>query len=233
MNLILGPDNLSIDFDFSFAEANKKLQKKYNNIGLYFSGGIDSTALLLVIINELIKTEKIEQFPIRCFTIKKKDFATDNSTKVLEKVKNKFNIDIEHINHIPNYKNLEHDLGIPLLTQLYLENINTLFFTGINKTPSEDIVKFKNKLNLNYGYWKDRGLYYSPFLYMNKAQILDIFYKFNCIDILEQTYSCTSHPTMPCGDCYSCEERAWGFEMLHKIDPLLPKIDLQQTDIRI
>ena len=59
MNLILGPNNLSTEFDFNFEEANKKLQKKYNKIGLYFSGGIDSTALLLVIINELIKTEKI------------------------------------------------------------------------------------------------------------------------------------------------------------------------------
>ena len=206
MNLILGPDNLSIEFDFSFEEANIKLQKKYNNIGLYFSGGIDSTALLLVIINELIKTEKI---------------------------KNKFNVDIEHTNHIPNYKNLEYDLATPLLTRLYLENKNTLFFTGINKMPSEDLVKFKNKLNLHYGYFKDRGLYYSPFLYMNKAQILDIFYKFDCSDILEYTYSCTSHPNIPCGDCYSCEERAWGFEMLHKIDPLLPKTHLQQIDIRI
>jgi len=227
MNLILGPDNLSTEFDFNFEEANKKLQKKYNKIGLYFSGGIDSTALLLVIINELIKTEKINQIPIHCFTIIKKDFATDNSVKVIEKVKAKFNIEIQHTNYIPNYKNLEHVLGVPLLRQLYLDNIDTLFFTGINKTPSEELVKFKNKLAIHYGYFKDRTLYYSPFLYMNKTQILDIFYKLNCEDILEHTYSCNVHPTMPCGDCYSCEERAWGFQLLNKNDPLLPKTHLQ------
>lgn len=226
MNLIVGPDKLITEFDFSFEQANKNL-KNYNKIGLYFSGGIDSTALLLVIINELINTSRIGHIPVHCFTIKKKDFATDNSIKVLEKVRSKFNINIEHTNHIPNYKNLEYDIAVPLLKHLYLENLNVLFFTGINKMPSENLVKFKNKLNLHYGVFKDRGLYYSPFLFMNKPQIIDIFYKLNCVDILEYTYSCTSHPSIPCRNCYSCEERAWGFKLLNKVDPLLPKTDLQ------
>lgn len=87
--------------------------------------------------------------------------------------------------------------------------------------PENEIVKFKNTLKVDYGHRKDRFVYYSPFLFLHKPQILDIFYKLGHEDLLPYTYSCTMQPKIPCGNCYACEERAWGFKYLEKIDPLL------------
>jgi hypothetical protein len=68
--------------------------------------------------------------------------------------------------------------------------------------------------------FKINGMYYtSPFLFLHKPQMLDIFYKLKCEEIIPYCHSCVIKEKEQCGTCYSCEERAWGFEMLGKVDP--------------
>lgn len=220
MKLILGPENLSVDFQFSIEDANKKKPRVYNSIGVYLSGGIDSTALLLLILTELNSSGVLGSIPVRCFTIDKHDFAIHTTKPLISILERKFNVALSHHNSIPNYLN-PYNIRPKVFLDMHLQNPNTLFFLGNNKTPSTDLVSFKNSQNIDYGFEVDKIIYYSPFLYMHKPQILDIFYKLDCEDILPYTYSCTVRPHQPCKKCYACEERAWGFEMLKKQDPLL------------
>jgi len=221
MQLTLGPENLQCTFHFEIEEANKRKPKFFDNLGIYFSGGIDSTALLLLILTELRNTNRLGILPVTCYTIIKQDFASRTVVPLLELFKEKFQIDIKHNNNILNHNNDLYNIRPSLCLDLYLEHKTTIFFSGNNKMPPENLVIFKNKLNADYGYEKDKILFYTPFLYMHKPQILDIFYQLDGEEILSSTYSCTMESPIPCRKCYACEERAWGFEMLKKQDPLL------------
>jgi hypothetical protein len=220
MKLILGPNNLSVDFNFTIEEANKLKNIDFDSIGVYFSGGIDSTALLLIILTELKNTDRLKSLPVKCFTICKKDFSLAISTKIIKLIEKKFDIKIEHNNFIPNYLNSQENIRSETIQDLCAKNKNTLFFMGINKMPENDLVSFKHKLKIDYGNEKDKIVFYSPFLYLHKPQIIDIFYKLNCEDLLPYTYSCTIKYQVPCNNCYACEERKWGFDLLKKNDPL-------------
>jgi hypothetical protein len=220
MRLILGPENLSTDFSFSIEDANQVRPKTYDSLGVYFSGGIDSTALLLLLLSELKMQGVLERYPVHCFTVIKQDYSVDISTPVLDAISRKFQTKIYHHNRISNYGDKVSNIHIKTLLSLYIKHKNMLFFVGNNKMPPESIKKFNNVLNTDYGEVQDRVVFYSPFLFLHKPQILDIFYKLNCEDILPYTYSCTVQPHIPCNNCYACEERAWGFEMLKKQDPL-------------
>lgn len=221
MKLTLGPSELQTEFIFDILEILKEAGRPIDSIGLYFSGGIDSTALLLLIIAELKNIEKINSIPVHCFSVVKKDYATTITPKILSIIQNRFQVYINHINFIENYDNKKESIHIQTLLRNFVSHRNTFHFVAINRMPSDSLVKFKNKLNVDYGYNKNKVFYYSPFLFLHKPQILDIFYKLNCEDLIPYTYSCTMNEITPCQNCYACEERAWGFTMLNKIDPLL------------
>lgn len=221
MNLILGPSQLQTEFTFDIFDALVYPDKQpVDNIGVYFSGGLDSAALLCVVLTELKSTEKLEKIPVKCFTVKKDDFALETSKIALSAISKKFEIAIEHINGIENQSKYHYQIGTKTFIQTYVNHRKTIFYTGINRPPDSEIVEFKHKLKTKYDREKNHKIYYSPFLFLHKPQIIDIFYKLGCEDIIPYTYSCNVNKIVPCGDCYSCEERAWGFKMLDKIDPL-------------
>ena len=67
----------------------------------------------------------------------------------------------------------------------------------------------------------------SPFANLHKPQILDLLYKLDCDDLIPYTHSCVMTPVGTCNNCFSCDERAWGFSALGKTDPgtINPDID--------
>ena len=220
MILTLGNDSLVTEFKFSIEDAiQSNPNKQFDNIGVYLSGGVDSVALLLLILTELQLNTRLYKIPVTCFTIAKRDFSVDITPKIIELCEKKFNTSIVHINNVQKSINQE-NIEFKTFLNLYTEYKKTLFFLGINRMPENEIVKFKNKLKVDYGRRKDRFVYYSPFLFLHKPQIIDIFYKLGHEDLLPYTYSCTMQPKIPCGNCYGCEERAWGFRFLEKEDPL-------------
>lgn len=219
MLLELGPVPLKTTFSFDIDECIKESKRSIDSIGVYLSAGIDSAALLVLILTELKNTNRLDSMPITCYTIDKQDYAVDNTPKILDIINNKFGVNINHQNNIPNSS--RDNITFKTSSDLYKRNKKSIFFAGINKMPSDNIVKFKYKLKIDYGTSKkNKILYYAPFLLLHKPQILDILYKLNCEDILPYTYSCTMNEKIPCNNCYSCEERKWGFKLLNKQDPI-------------
>lgn len=226
MILELGSDNLSVEFHFELYRTfgkttlvNNKIQP-VKDIVVYMSGGLDSTALLCLVLTKYIGIK-----PIRAVTLEKNDFSIQVSSVVLKAVSKKFGVYIEHTNHIENDIKDRGLLSGKSIQKLTHDNYGSLFVMGNNNMPPETIKKFKNKI-IYYGEEIYNPHYVSPFLHLHKPQILDIFYKLNCEDIIPYTYSCTVQPNIPCNNCYACEERRWGFEMLGKVDPLVTQNQL-------
>jgi tRNA(Ile)-lysidine synthase TilS/MesJ len=96
MKLLLGPKNLQTEFEFVIWKKRGPLTqvngsfKPIERIGLYLSGGLDSAALLCLILTELKSLNKLST-PITCFTINKTDCFNQYSIQVLEQIQKHFN----------------------------------------------------------------------------------------------------------------------------------------------
>jgi hypothetical protein len=94
-------------------------------------------------------------------------------------------------------------------------------YMSVNNMPPESLKKFKGGLGFIYEEPTD---HFRPFLNLYKPQMIDIIYKLGVEFLIPYAHSCSRHPIGRCNVCYSCDERAWGFEQLslpnpHTIDP--------------
>ena len=212
MILTLGPDNLSTTLDFTV---------DYPKVGVYMSGGLDSTALLCLIISELLLVNKLYDTPIICFTVDKNDNSASNAALVIDKVKEHFNCEITHVKNVENDKDakIKGYLGYIAMQAVKNYSTNMKIYMGINRMAPPELKTFKHPLKIDYGTSITTTMYTAPFLFLHKPHIIDILYKLGCEDIIPYTRSCTQVDVGTCGECYACEERIWGFEMLGKTDP--------------
>lgn len=222
MKLVLGPENLQTELDFTIFKKNSLLPivhnklQKVDNIGVYLSGGLDSAALLCLILTDLSITQK--KIPIYCFNVTKKDYSEYYSKIIITEVEKRFNTKLTHVVNVPNDEYAINLGNIGPAAEKFVTNYAPNIFTymAINHQPPESLVKFNNKLNVKY---PTNFNYHYPFLNLHKPQIIDLVYKLDCEWIIPFTQSCTQQEVGQCGVCYSCEERAWGFDMLGKQDP--------------
>jgi hypothetical protein len=191
------------------------------------SGGSDSGALLCLILAELQATNRLETISVTVFTVIKNEGSTYYSQRMIDKISKHFGVPVTHINNIPNTEPAysQGRVGInPLITTWSKYQHDTIMYMGINRMAPDDIRPFKQSLNIFY---KDKQLLYkAPFLLLHKPQILDIYYKLGCEDIIQYTHSCTTQAEGICNNCYSCNEREWGFAALGKefIDTIPPDV---------
>lgn len=188
------------------------------SIGVYMSGGLDSAALLCL----LLSTTPVD-VPVSCFTVRKRDHSIPYATRIVKQISKHFDRPITHVLNIENdYKAfLDGYIGNTPINKLMLMNPGMRLYMGLNRAPLPDIKIFNNTLKIRYGdQCFDNPAFASPFLNTNKPDIIKHLYDLGCEHIIPYTKSCTVSEThIPCGNCYSCEERAWGFEMLGKVDP--------------
>jgi hypothetical protein len=232
MKLILAENtDLEKEFEFSIFRKINNIPlvhnhiSRANKIGLYLSGGPDSAALLCLIISELKLTNLIDKVPIHCFIVDKGEGQVDCAIDVVKEVERIYSISMtyEVIEHLPDEINPSR-LGSRTYKLISDNNPDTIFYQGINNPPPEELKKFSVTWR-GYGekeviYDRNKQLMCFPFLFLHKPQILDIFYKLNCESVIQYTQSCFILSKGICGNCFSCEERAWGFEMLKKQDPI-------------
>lgn len=224
MKFVLGTESLQTEFKFDMFKKDSKLPlihnklQKVDNIGIYLSGGLDSAALLCLILTELKSTNK--QIPVYCFTVIKNDYSEYYAKQVITEVEKRFDIKLIHVTNVPNDDTAILLGNISSTAMKFVNNYvsNIFSYMAINHMPPEHLVKFNNKLTIQY---PTQFSYNYPFLNLHKFQIIDLIYKLNCEWIIALTQSCTQLKEGQCGKCYSCEERAWGFKMLEKQDPAI------------
>jgi hypothetical protein len=212
MKLKLGPAQLETDFEFM-------IPSSISEVAVYLSGGLDSAALLCLILTELKNTQRLELTSIKCFTVIKNDGSMDYADTVVKAISKLFEKEIHHLNYIDNDEDsiLKGRVGISTSQTLWKsKGPNTKIFMAINKMAPDDIRPFKQTLKVAY---IENPFYDAPFINLHKPQILDIFYKLGCEEIIPITHSCTSIVVGSCKTCYSCQERIWGFSSLGRDDP--------------
>lgn len=226
MKLLLGPANLQTEFELNvfkkvgpYSLTGGRLGF-VNSIGVLLSGGLDSLALLCVILTDLRDNNKLDSTSVICFTVAKSDGPTYYVPRLIKKVEEHFNVKLTHVTDIPNCIESDKtgDMGqLPIMIARKY-NPNMILYTGVNRMAPDDVRPFKQRLQKDYGH-STTGPLLAPFLFLHKPQILDILFQLGCEDLLQYTHTCTVLDIGACGECYSCAERQWGFDALSKVDP--------------
>lgn len=185
-------------------EIDKKL-----NYGILLSGGLDSAILLYLIIKHEPKIN------IQPFTIPKKDGAILYANPLIEHFNKKFNLKIPFTITVGNpliYHRLQSTSAVKDMFDNY--KIDRLFI-GINQNPPElEHIKgapLRDKKSNNF-----RILF--PFIDSYKDNILQIMYDEGQEDLIDITHTCTEKDIGRCNVCWQCQERAWAFSKLNRLD---------------
>ena len=227
MKLIIGPSHLKTELDFeifrkvgSIVTVGGRLGF-FNKVGVYLSGGIDSLALLCLILSDLRSAHRLKTTPVICFTVAKSDGPTYYVPRLIQKVEEHFNVTLTHVNDIPNDPDSDKtgDMAPNAVKFVSEYALNMITYMGINRMAPDDVRPFKQHLRIDYGHSIITPYFSAPFLFLHKPQILDILYQLGCEDLIPFTHTCTVLSVGACGQCYSCAERQWGFDALSKVDP--------------
>jgi hypothetical protein len=209
MKILIGPKHLEREFTFTIPPVDK--------IGIFMSGGLDSSAMLSLILKELDSTNRLNTVSLTAFTVNKPTGEPLYTTRILKKFEEHFQIKIPHVNNISNTEEAisvgRMDHGVVVRT---CKKFNGLMYLSGNNMPSPDIKLFNGGLEFTYA---ETPFYQLPFLNLLKPQMIDILYKLGTDFIIPYAHSCSRQLIGKCNACYSCEERSWGFEQLSMVDP--------------
>lgn len=173
-----------------------------------------------MIIQELKDTGRIDKVTITAFTVVKPTHEPVYAEIMLKAITDHYGVSIQHENYLPNTE--------PFLSSGTLnppDHINSIYekygrniaiYMAVNNMPPESVKKFNGSLGFVYNTPTD---HYRPFLNLYKPQMISIFYKLGVEFLIPYAHSCAKQAIGKCKKCYSCEERAWGFEQLGLPDP--------------
>lgn len=178
-------------------------------IGISLSAGLDSLLLLILIIEELKRTNRLNTVEIIALTTEKKSGETEYASRMVNLINEKYNITINHRNNVPNSPEMEADgIADPQnIVDLYNEfNGKIRIYTGANNSNN-------SPYKLPFTYTQDE-CWYSPFLNLSKNQMIEMLYELSTEDLIPYAHSCSQQANGDCKNCYSCLERQWGFDQL-------------------
>lgn len=214
MQFTLGPERLQCDFKFTIPD-------EITSIGIGISGGIDSTILLCAILSELSDTNRLGKVKVKAYTFMKTEASTFYAHRLLEKIKKIYNAEVEHENNVDNdmYHHTRR-IAPEAWDNISVRKETDVFYWGLNNQVDAKIKTFTHNLNHVYktpDEAKSQRFNLYPFLTMSKPNMLDLYFKLGVDHLIPYTHSCSRGPDK-CNACYSCEERAWGFEELGLTD---------------
>ena len=217
MKLNLGYEPFNCEFEFTIPDVE--------NVGLFLSGGLDSSALLCCIIEELNNTNR-STLPIHVWTCNKPPDPI-NGARMVKVISEEYNRDI--IYH-ENYDVPEEHKAMGIIDlravkdaydkfdsiQMYMAGNNSwekTEWSHLIEPPSGD-----HTITLPWRYPEYDHITY-PFLNFLKLHTIDVYYKLGKEHLMAYTYSCSKKEAPPCQKCYSCLEAAMGFDMLGRVRP--------------
>jgi hypothetical protein len=195
----------------------ESILKKYHNIGVMVSGGLDSTLLAYLLYDIRNKNELTNQ--IQLFVVPRPDDSYLHVQRVVRYLDKHFNMKSDII--IAGTGDVHHSKqlasGLKEVIQKYDCDV---FLTAITTNPPEKLP------NYQYGTFKDENgvAYDGPNrIKSNHPRIVDAFWDYtkkdtvklikdlNLTEIMNLSHTCTGSKLIRCGKCWQCCERAWGF----------------------
>lgn len=191
------------------------------NVGLFLSGGLDSSALLCLIIEELNRTNRSD-LPIHIWTCNKPPDPI-NGARMVSAISIEYDRElIYHENYdVPEEHKAMGIIDLRAVKDAYdkFDSIQ-MYMAGNNsweKTKWAEFIDLTDQ-KLPWHYPEYEHITY-PFLNLLKMHLIEIYYLLGKEHLIAYTYSCSSQEAPACGRCYSCLESATGFRMLGKTRP--------------
>lgn len=177
------------------------------NINVLFSGGVDSSLLLFLLMQERLETKN--PVPIMCYNMwvgYQGNVSFGKAyIKVSEWISNYFNENIP-VQVIPKVYIRDAVSNILLINPGYV-------YTGCNLVLDN---KFTPSVYLSGDTPPVRGpalneFHLRPFIDIPKDVIIQEYKRLDILELLKITVSC-GVSDIPCGGCYFCMERQWGIK---------------------
>jgi predicted phosphoadenosine phosphosulfate sulfurtransferase len=173
------------------------------NLCLFFSGGVESTLLLYILLTEIKKTN-------HCLTV----YILDRPNRPLVHGYNVFSMVKNLVNSDANLETLKIP-DVPYFQQLniatsLIANQHDIIFWGINKYPSDQTIR----PNYLFNFIETEKLSL-PFKNFEKDEIIKMYYYLKIDHLLPFTHSCGLGTEQPCGKCFNCRERTWAYHRLN------------------
>lgn len=191
------------------------------HIGVMLSGGMDSAAMLFLILKEIKETGSNVRLSV--YNVPNvSDNARYYSARVIEYLENYFNLKIKFEN-IGDGNAVHNKLVNAPADYLLDNNIVDILYSGQNQFPPvaeqwPSYVEVKDKVSRRNPELPDTPKVRYPFIKLYKHHILEIYRQFNILDLANLTHSCTASTTGKCEICLWCTERAWAFSKLGLTD---------------
>lgn len=186
--------------------------KTHKRIGLFVSGGFDSTLLTYLIhdIRQKLGTNN----DITFFTIPRYDDSTVHAERIVKFIDGRFNTTpTKHVS--VGDPNLHHSKQVlsGIVETLKGTDFDVLLL-GDNTVPPEIEVPggpIRVKSNT------ERVI--QPFFDLTKDQTIQLAIDLGLTEIMEMSHTCTESLTLRCNICWQCRERAWAFKKCNYTDP--------------
>jgi hypothetical protein len=188
------------------------IDKKY---GIMLSGGLDSAVLMYLILKEN------KNINIQPFSIPKHDGSHMFVDRILEYFKAQFDIEIPSTILVGDpdvHHSQQSTRAVEHIFKQY-PSIDFIYFaTNQNPTHDFDYSLYPKGSYPNRVKAAPHPKILMPFIELYKDEILKIVFDNGQEELLQLTHSCTEQKTGRCGQCFQCNERAWAFRQLDKLD---------------
>lgn len=236
-----GEQDIPIEFEQSwYAKSGRRtlipMNSKWHTIGIQVSGGLDSAMLMYL----TAKTILDHKLAVKILPI---SFEVPNKAKNLSSARDVISIICQRLNFtqvadpqeiiMPDdhwQDPLKGQFMNNVILDLLLTNAVDFTFNGNTNNPPAEI-----RQNFPFDEYRQRDrddrqtiyngrLAASPHAFMHKQDIIDLYRQHDLLDILAPvTLSCDENLdkihrynlSIPCGQCWWCHERKWGFEVLN------------------
>lgn len=219
------------------------INSSWTNLGVQISGGMDS-ALLLYLTAKTVKDNNYNvsirpihfdipsKLPVQPFAIidKIEELLDFKFGDVL-----KYDIPLEQCTKEAVLAGRgKKEFIIKTIREILMDNTIDFEFNGNTKNPPHEFrKKFKNNDYREKNRDRTDTIYKgpknaSPHSFLDKADIVNLYMKYDLVDtLLPLTCSCDNWAEtikekkldVPCGQCWWCDERAYGFRQNNIIDP--------------
>ena len=203
--------------------------KQVDTLGIWCSGGADSSALLYLLCKEIKKNNlnlKVQPMTVR----RQRPWNPVKATHVINKITEiceAQEIVLPHLIYYPDLKD-EHQTEWQEFQDRNKENEETgvwdVLYDGITSNPPEGAMPYdtdqkdRRDPNVDHELITPDGCSHRPFFNTNKKFIADIYKQENLMsNLFPLTWSCegtfeqTNGYLTPCEDCWWCHERYWAF----------------------
>jgi hypothetical protein len=203
MKFLCGLENKEFELD---------IPRKKNKIGVMLSGGADSAILLYLLVRFFPETKFIP------LTVPRYDGAYIYTPSIVDHINTTCNSQIPVPMKLGN-PDLPHSeqaqSGIDIA---FKYDIVDYVFWGTQSPPPKEIVDLGGLYPIRKEN-KDLERVSTPFFHLYKTDTIELYYRYDQIELLKLTHSCTEKQIGRCMNCYQCQERIWAFNQLGEKDP--------------